>query len=172
MAPEDRLKELGIDLPEVSEPVAAYKPYKRVGNLVFVSGQLPFDDDGNLTHEGKVGDGLSVKEGQEAARRAAVNAIAALQAAANGRLDLVTQIVRVEGHVASAEGFTDQPQVVNGASDLLGDVFGRAGEHARVALGANELPLGTPVEVALIAEVRNAETDRHDIDEDIDVQGA
>ncbi len=172
MAPEDRLDELGITLPEVSDPVAAYKPYQRVGTLVFVSGQLPFDDGGDLTHVGKVGSTLTIEEGYAAARRAAVNAIAALNAAAGGHLELVTQIVRVEGHVASAEGFTDQPQVVNGASELLGEVFGAAGEHARVALGANELPLGTPVEVALIAEVQVPGTGIHDPDDDIDVQGA
>lgn len=152
MGAEANLKDLGITLPDVAEPVADYVPYKRAGDTVYVSGQLPFRD-GDLAYEGKVGGELTVDEGYEAARLAAVNVLAALRAAAPGTLDDVVNVVRLEGHVASAEGFTDQPAVINGASELVGDVFGKSGKHARLALGANELPLGAPVEVAAIAEV-------------------
>lgn len=149
---EEKLQELGLTLPDVAKPVAAYVPWVRTGNLVFISGQLPTKD-GALVYAGKVGSDLTVEQGYEAAGRAAVNALAALREAAGGSLDNVTRIVRLEGWVASAAGFTDQPKVVNGASELIGDVFGDAGKHARAAVGANELPLNTPVEIALIAEV-------------------
>lgn len=152
MGAEANLEDLGITLPDVADPVADYVPHKRSGDVVYVSGQLPFRDD-DLAYEGKVGGKLTVDDGYEAARLAAVNVLAALREAAPGTLDDVTNVVRLEGHVASAPGFTDQSSVVDGASELVGDVFGDRGKHARLALGAHELPLGAPVEVAAIAEV-------------------
>ncbi|MEW6031368.1 MAG: RidA family protein [Bacillota bacterium] len=147
-----RLKELGIDLPEVPRPVAAYVPAVRSGSHVYVSGQLPLVD-GKPVVTGKVGGDVSVEKAREAARVCAVNALAAL-ASVVGDLDQVSRIVKVTGFVASAPGFTGQPAVVNGASELLREVFGSAGEHARAAVGVAELPLGVPVEVEMIAEVR------------------
>ncbi len=147
-----RLKELGIDLPEVPRPVAAYVPAVRSGSHVYISGQLPLVD-GKPVVTGKVGGDVSVEKAREAARVCAVNALAAL-AGVVGDLDQVSRIVKVTGFVASAPGFTGQPAVVNGASELLREVFGSAGEHARAAVGVAELPLGVPVEVEMIAEVR------------------
>jgi len=149
---EARLKELGITLPPVAKPVAAYVPAVRTGNHVYVSGQLPMAD-GKPIVLGKVGAEVTEQQGREAARVCAVNALAALSTVIDG-LDDVVRIVKVTGFVASAPGFTAQPAVVNGASELLRDVFGQAGEHARAAVGVAELPLGVPVEVELIAEVR------------------
>lgn len=146
-----KLKELGITLPEPPRPVATYLPAVRTGNLVFVSGQLPFVD-GKLLKVGKLGGNFTVEEGQEAARRATLNALAILNHLV-GSLDAVTQVVRLTVYVASASGFTDQPRVANGASELLINVFGEVGRHARAALGAAELPLGAPVEIELVVEV-------------------
>jgi enamine deaminase RidA (YjgF/YER057c/UK114 family) len=146
-----KLKELGITLPEPPRPVATYLPAVRTGNLVFVSGQLPFVD-GKLLKVGKLGGNFTVEEGQEAARRATLNALAILNHLV-GSLDAVTQVVRLSVYVASASGFTDQPRVANGASELLINVFGEVGRHARAALGAAELPLGAPVEIELVVEV-------------------
>ncbi len=149
---ESRLRELGISLPEVARPVAAYVPAVRSGAYVFVSGQLPMVG-GRPTVTGKVGAEVSPEAAKEAARVCAINALAALASVA-GTLDAVVRIVKVTGYVASASGFTGQPGVVNGASELLKDLFGEAGQHARAAVGVAELPLGVPVEVELIAEVR------------------
>lgn len=145
-----RLAEMGIALPSVSPPVAAYVPAVRSGNYVYVSGQLPFVD-GALPTTGKVGTDVSPEEAKELAARCAVNALAAIEDLVG--LASVTKIVKVIGFVASAPGFTGQPGVVNGASELFGAVFGEAGRHARSAVGVAELPLGTPVEVEVIAEV-------------------
>lgn len=147
-----RLKELGISLPPVARPVAAYVPAVRSGDLVYVSGQLPMVD-GRPLAVGKVGAEVDERLGKDAARVCAINALAALAEAAGG-IDAVARIVKVTGFVASAPGFTGQPGVINGASELLRDIFGPAGEHARAAVGVAELPLGVPVEVELIAEVR------------------
>ena len=151
MPAEAKLKELKITLPEPPRPVATYNPFTKTGNLLFVSGQLPFVD-GKLQKVGKVGNQFTVEEGQEAARRATLNALAVVKQAA-GNLDSVKQIVRLGVHVASAPGFTDQPRVANGASELLISIFGDAGRHARLALGAAELPLGAPIEIELIVEL-------------------
>jgi len=148
---EARLKELGIELPAVSRPLAAYVPAVRTGRYVYVSGQLPVVD-GKPAFTGKVGAEVTPEEGRRAARLAAINALAAL-AGAVGNLDSVVRIVKVTGYVASAAGFEGQPTVVNGASELLGEVFGEAGRHARAAVGVAELPLGVPVEIELIAEI-------------------
>jgi len=150
-AVEARLRELGLELPKVAAPVAAYVPAVRTGNHVYTSGQLPFVD-GKLPATGKVGDQVSLERAVELAGICALNAIAALGSQAD--LDDVVRIVKVVGFVASAPGFTAQPAVVNGASELLGRVFGEAGTHARSAVGVAVLPLDSPVEVELIAEVR------------------
>lgn len=151
MSVDDRLKELGITLPQAPKPVAIYIPAVRSGNLLFISGQLPTEN-GQLPETGKLGAGVSVEQGQAAARRGTLNALAIARDML-GNLDNVVQVVRLVGHVASAEGFTQQSVVVNGASELLGQIFGDKGKHARLALGAAELPLGAPVEIELILEV-------------------
>ena len=150
MSWQRRLAELGIELPKVAAPVAAYVPAVQTGSLVYTSGQLPFVD-GALPATGKVGGGIGPDEAKQHARTCALNALAAVDALVG--LDSVVRIVKVVGFVASAEGFTGQPAVVNGASELLGEVFGDAGVHARSAVGVAELPLGAPVEVELIVEI-------------------
>lgn len=145
-----RLAELGIALPAVAKPVAAYVPAVRSGSFVYTSGQLPFVD-GQLAATGKVGAELGADEARQHARTCVLNALAAVHALVG--IDAVVRVVKVVGFVASAEGFTGQPAVVNGASELLGEVFGDAGAHARSAVGVAELPLGAPVEVELIVEV-------------------
>jgi enamine deaminase RidA (YjgF/YER057c/UK114 family) len=147
----ERLTELGIELPEVAKPVAAYVPAVRSGSFVYTSGQLPFVS-GSLAATGKVGAELSPEEAKRQARTCALNALAAVHALVG--IDAVVKIVKVVGFVASAEGFTGQPAVVNGASELCGEIFGDAGQHARSAVGVAELPLSAPVEVELIVEVR------------------
>jgi enamine deaminase RidA (YjgF/YER057c/UK114 family) len=145
-----RLSELGIELPKVATPVATYVPAVHTGNLVYTSGQLPVDD-GKLVLTGKVGDHLTPEEGRILARTCALNALAAVDALVG--IDAVTRVVKVVGFVASADGFTGQPGVVNGASELFAEVFGDAGAHARSAVGVAELPLDAPVEVEVIFEV-------------------
>ena len=147
---ENRLKELNIQLPQPAAPVANYIPVVRVGKLLFVSGALPIDGDG-LLYRGKLGRELTVENGYEAARLAALNCLAAVRKTL-GTLNKVRRVVRVTGYVASAEGFNDQPKVVNGASDVLVEIFGEAGKHTRVAIGVYELPLGAPVEVDMILQ--------------------
>lgn len=138
-------------MPAVAAPVAAYIPAVRTGSLVYTSGQLPFVD-GELSAVGKVGADVTLEAAAEAARLCALNALAAVHDLVG--LDEVVRIVKVVGFVASAPGFADQPLVINGASEFLGEVFGEAGAHARSAVGVSELPKNTPVEVELIAEVR------------------
>lgn len=140
-----RLKELGIVLPKAAAPAANYVPFILTGNLVFVSGQLPFES-GELKHKGIVGANVSVEDAQIAARLCALNLIAQLQAAV-GDLDHVARVVKLTGFVASTASFTEQPKVVNGASDLMVEVFGDLGKHARAAVGVASLPLGVAVEV-------------------------
>ena len=146
-----RLAELGIRLPPVAAPVASYVPAVRSGQFVFTSGQLPFVD-GGLRRTGKVGGSVDVEDAAHDAKVCALNGLAAIHELVG--LDAVARVVRVVGYVASAEGFTGQPRVVNGASELLGKVFGEAGQHARSAVGVAELPLGSPVEVELHVELR------------------
>jgi enamine deaminase RidA (YjgF/YER057c/UK114 family) len=145
-----RLDELGIELPGVAAPVAAYVPAVRTGSHVYTSGQLPFVA-GALPATGKVGEEIGQDEAKGYARTCALNALAAVDSVVG--LDSITRIVKVVGFVASAEGFTGQPAVVNGASEVLGEIFGDAGAHARSAVGVAELPLGAPVEVELIVEI-------------------
>jgi enamine deaminase RidA (YjgF/YER057c/UK114 family) len=149
--PEARLEVLGIKLPPSPKPVASYVPAVRTGNLVYLAGQGPFAG-GKPTITGKVGAGLTEKQGYDAAREAALVALAALRAEV-GSLDRVSRIVKVVGFVNSAPGFNRQPWVVNGASEVLIEIFGEAGRHARSSVGVNELPLDIPVEIEIVAEV-------------------
>lgn len=148
---EKKLQSLGLTLPPPPKPVATYVPAVRSGNLLFLSGMIPLVE-GKMTRVGKLGKELTVEQGQETARTTLLNALAVVKAEL-GSLDRVKRIVRIGVHVASAEGFTQQPAVANGASDLLVQIFGEAGRHARMALGAAELPLGAPVELEMIVEV-------------------
>ncbi len=150
MSTSARLAELGIELPEVVTPLAAYVPAVRTGDLVYTSGQLPMVA-GELLQSGKVGATVSPEDAQALARVCALNALAAVHALVG--IDSVTRVVKVVGFVASAAGFSGQPGVVNGASQLFGEVFAEAGAHARSAVGVSELPLDAPVEVELIVEV-------------------
>lgn len=147
--PTERLKSAGLELPEVPSPAGSYVPATRAGDLVFTAGQLPLRN-GELPLTGKVGAGVSVEEAAEAARTCALNALAAAAREVGG-LDNLTGVVKVVGFVASAEGFDAQPKVINGASDLIGEVFGDSGKHARSAVGVAELPMNSPVEVEIIA---------------------
>ena len=149
--PEARLRELGYELPAVPEPAGAYVPATRAGTLIFTAGQVPFER-GELHRTGKVGDAVGLEEARQTARICALNALAAAAAEAGG-LNKIRRIVKVTGFVASAPDFNDQPQVINGASELIGEVFGEAGLHARSAVGVAELPLNAPVEVELVAEL-------------------
>ncbi|WP_285187077.1 RidA family protein [Rhodococcus sp. MEB041] len=149
----EKLAELGLTLPPVVPPVASYVPAVRSGDHVFTSGQLPMVD-GALTATGKVGAEVSAEDATAAARVCALNALAAIDALVG--IDSVVRIVKVVGFVASAPGFTGQPGVINGASNLLGELFGDAGIHARSAVGVAELPLGAAVEVEMIVEVAPA----------------
>jgi len=152
MTAAERLAEMGLSLPPVAQPVAAYVPAVLTGNYVYTSGQLPFVD-GELQGTGKVGQNVTVEEAAGFARTCALNALAAAASVAGG-LDAITRIVKVTCFVSSASGFTGQAQVANGASEFLIDVLGDAGRHARSAVGMAVLPLDTPVEVELIAEVK------------------
>ena len=149
---DDRLRELGIELPPPPQPVASYVPVVVAGGLAFVAGQGALQD-GAVLYPGHVGADVTVEQAQEAARRCALQALAALRAEL-GSLDRVSRIANVTVYVASAPGFTQQPVVANGASDLFVEVFEEAGRHARAAVGVPELPLGLSVEVAVVAEVR------------------
>ena len=149
--PEERLADLGLSVPDVAKPVAAYVPALRSGNYVFTSGQLPMRD-GQLMLTGKVGGEVTQEEAVECARQCALNGLAAVRAEV-GELSAVKRIVKVVAFVASTPDFTGQPLVANGVSELLGEVFGEAGRHARSAVGVNVLPLDSPVEVELVVEV-------------------
>ena len=146
----ERLSELGITLPAVAAPVAAYVPAIRVGDQVWTSGQLPFVD-GKLPAVGKLGADITVEQGADYARQAALNALAAVDALVG--INNVKRVLKIVGFVASADGFAEQPAVVNGASNLIGEIFGEAGAHVRSAVGVAELPLSSPVEIEIIVEV-------------------
>ena len=152
MTPEEKLKELSIDLPGVPKPLGSYVPFVKTGNLVYLSGMLPLQN-GTLLKTGRVGETVSLDDAVLCARTAAVNALAVLKSAI-GSLENVQRCVKMTGFVASSADFTDQPKVMNGASDLLFQVFGEAGRHARAAVGVNILPMNSPVEVEFIFEVK------------------
>ncbi|WP_416897418.1 MAG: RidA family protein [Minwuia sp.] len=149
---EARLKELGIELPVASAPAANYVPFAITGNQVFVAGQVPFWN-GELTSIGRLGDGYTVQDGQKAARTCALNIIAQLKEACGGDLDRVKRIVKLGCFVNCTADFTQHPAVANGASDLMVEIFGDAGRHARFAVGVNVLPLGVAVEIDAVAEI-------------------
>lgn len=151
MGAEAKLKELGITLPPQSTPVANYIPSVRVGNLLFLAGHGPIRE-GKAVSRGKLGKELSVEDGSKVAREVGLNLLTSTRVAL-GSLDKVKRVVKVLGMVASAQGFTDQPRVINGFSDLMVEVFGENGRHARSAVGMAELPMGIPVEIEMILEV-------------------
>ncbi len=153
MKPSQKLAELGITLPGVTAPIGSYVPGIRTGNLVFVSGQLPFVD-GKLLAEGKVGADVTPEQAVKAARQAGLNALG-IAAHTAGGIDHITRVIRLAVFVQSAPGFSDQPKIANGASDLMTEIFGDAGKHVRAAVGANELPRNASVEVEMIVEVGN-----------------
>ena len=153
MSIEEKLAELDIEIPVAPTAVAAYQPWVRTGNLILTSGQLPFRD-GKIAYVGKLGTELSDEDGYQAARLCALNALAQLQAAA-GSLNNLHQILRIEGYVHAGAGFRGHPQVLNGASDLVNEVFGERGQHARLALGINEMPLDAAVQLAMTAVIDN-----------------
>lgn len=150
---EKRLEELGLILPEVSKPAASYVQTKRTNNLIYISGQMPVSD-GEIAYKGKLGQEYTKEEGYEAAKLCALNLIAQLKEAI-GDLDRIEQIVNLKGYVASTADFYEHPYVINGASDVMVKVFGEKGKHTRCALATNVLPFNIPVEVELIAEVRD-----------------
>jgi enamine deaminase RidA (YjgF/YER057c/UK114 family) len=153
-SPEERLKDLGYELPAIPRPAGSYVPAARAGSLLFTAGQLPFKE-GALAYVGKVGREVSVEEAQQAARLCAINALAAVEAEAG--LENVRRVVKVTGYVSSAADFNNQPMVLNGASELLGEVFGEKGIHARSAVGVAELPLNAPVEIELVVEMATSQ---------------
>ncbi|HEY7364577.1 MAG TPA: RidA family protein [Methylomirabilota bacterium] len=152
MGAEARLKELNLTLPPPGTPMANYVGAVRVGNLLFVSGHGPLRTDGKPSARGKLGRELSVEQGYKVAREVGLNLLATTRATL-GSLDRVKRVVKVLGMVASAEGFNEQPKVINGFSDLMVEVFGEAGRHARSAVGMAELPVGIPVEIEMVLEV-------------------
>jgi len=152
MGVEEKLKALGLSIPEAPKPVAAYIPAVKLDNMVYTAGQLAFVK-GELLYKGRLGKDLGIKEGYESARICVLNALAAVKGVA-GSLDNIERIVKLTGYVNSTEDFTDQPKVLNGASELLKDIFGEAGLHARCAIGVNSLPLGASVELDLIVRIK------------------
>ena len=152
MGIEDSLKKLNIQLPKAPDPVGSYVTSKISGNLIFISGQVPFDSSGNLV-KGKVGKELNLEQAQNSAKLCALNLLAQLKKVCNGNLDKVKGCVKITGYVNSTDDFTDQPKVINGASDLISEVFGEIGKHTRAAVSVNSLPLGVPVEIDAIFEI-------------------
>jgi len=148
---EEKIKELGFTLPETPKPLAAYIPAIRTGDYVYTSGQVPFAD-GELMYSGKIGFDLTIEEGQKAAELCALNGLSSIKSEI-GDLNKIEQIVKVTVFVNSADGFTDQPKVANGASEFLGKIFGESGKHVRSAVGVNELPADSAVEVEIIVKV-------------------
>jgi enamine deaminase RidA (YjgF/YER057c/UK114 family) len=152
MSAEKRLKELGITLPEAATPVGSYVPGIRVGNILFMSGHGPFDSEGRVTSQGKLGRTMSIEEANAVARQVALNMLGSVRQIA-GSLDRVKRVVKVLGLVNCVDGFTASPKVINGFSDCMVEIFGEAGRHGRSAFGVTELPAGIPVEVEAIFEL-------------------
>src|SRR4030042_2039760 len=151
MSPEDKLKQLGVQLPEVPTPLGSYVPCVQTGNLVFLSGILPLRE-GKLTRTGRVGENIRLDEAKEDAKTAVLNALPVLKVNI-GSLDKVKRCIKITGYVASEPDFTEQPKVLNAASDLLFEIFGEKGRHVRSAIGVNVLPLNSPLEIEFIFEV-------------------
>ena len=152
MSAEENLKKLNLDLPNAPAPVGAYVAYKQTGNLIFISGQVSFDKNGQLI-KGKVGSELTLEQGQEAAKACAVNILSQIKKACNGDLRKVKSCVKITGYVNSKSDFVDQPKVINGASEIISSIFEDGGKHARAAVSVVSLPLGAAVEVEAIFEV-------------------
>ncbi len=152
MSFEEKIKSLGLELPEPPKPVAAYVPAVKVDNYVYTSGQLPFVN-GELKYKGKVGKDVQEEDAYEAAKICALNCLSVIKGVI-GDLDNIEQVVKINGYVASAPGFNLQPKVINGASELIGEIFGNIGQHARSAVGVNELPLDATCEVEMIVKVK------------------
>jgi len=152
MSFEENLKKLNIKLPNAPDPVGSYVASKISNKLIFISGQVPFDSQGKLI-KGKVGKDLNLDEAQKAARYCALNILSQLKKVCGGNLDQVKSCVKITGYVNSIESFTDQPKVINGASDLISQVFGDKGKHTRAAISANSLPLGAAVEVEAVFDI-------------------
>ena len=152
MTASENLKKLNIDLPEAPSPVGAYVAFKKAGKLIFISGQLPISKDGSLL-KGKIGKELTLEDGQKAAKLCAINLLSQAKKAADGNLDKIKSCVKITGFVNSTHEFTDQPKVINPASEMLSSVFGDNGKHARAAVSTNSLPLGVAVEIDAIFEL-------------------
>ena len=152
MSIEKKLKELNIELPAAPEPVGAYVAYKKVNNLLYISGQLPFSTDGKLI-KGKIGKTLSLEDGQKAARYCVINILSQAKKALSGDLNKIKNCIKITGFVNSTDEFIDQPKVINPASETLSNLFGNSGKHARAAVSTNSLPLGAAVEIEAIFEI-------------------
>ena len=152
MTIENKLKELNIELPNPPDPVGAYVAFKKIGNLLFISGQLPISKDGKII-KGKIGAGLNLEDGQRASKLCVINILAQVKKALNGDLNKVKNCVKITGFVNSIDDFKDQPKVINPASETLSSVFGINGKHARAAISTNSLPLGAAVEIDAIFEI-------------------
>ena len=152
MTIENKLKELNIELPNAPDPVGAYVAFKKIGNLLFISGQLPISKDGEMI-KGKIGAGLDLEDGQRASKLCVINILAQVKKALNGDLNKVKNCVKITGFVNSIDDFKDQPKVINPASETLSSVFGINGKHARAAISTNSLPLGAAVEIDAIFEI-------------------
>ena len=152
MTIENKLKELNIELPNAPDPVGAYVAFKKIGNLLFISGQLPISKDGKII-KGKIGAGLNLEDGQRASKLCVINILAQVKKALNGDLNKVKNCIKITGFVNSIDDFKDQPKVINPASETLSSVFGINGKHARAAISTNSLPLGAAVEIDAIFEI-------------------
>ncbi len=152
MSVEEKIKQLNIEIPKSPKPVGAYVAFRIVNKLVYISGQVSFDQNGNLI-KGKVGSELSLEKGQEAAKACAINIISQLKSACDGDLEKVKSCIKINGYVNSTDNFLDQPKVINAASELIVNVFGEKGKHARAAVSVNSLPLGAAVEIESIFEI-------------------
>ncbi len=152
MSISNKLKNLNISIPDAPSPVGAYVAYKKIGNLLFISGQLPIKKDGSIV-KGKIDKDLTLLDGQEAAKLCAINILAQLKKALDGNLDKVKNCVKITGYVNSSDKFTEQPKVINPASEILAQIFDERGKHTRAAVSANALPLGAAVEIDAIFEI-------------------
>ena len=150
---EENIKSLGLNIPELPKALANYVPYKIVGNTIYISGQAPAQN-GEIVYKGKVGADITVEDGIEAAKLCVINIIASVKAGLDGNWDKLDSFVKLTGYVNCKDNFTDQPRVINGASDMLVDIFGEQGRHARVAVGSNALPLGIAVEIDAIIQLK------------------
>ena len=153
MSVYENLKKLNVEIPKAPDPVGAYEAYKKTANLLFISGQIPIDINGKIT-KGKLGKELSIEEGQAAAKLCAINIIAQAKKGCNEKLENITNCIKLTGYVNSTDDFTDQPKVINAASELISAVFGDNGKHTRAAISTNSLPLGAAVEVEAIFELK------------------